>query len=130
MSIGARANHLVLVAERAGEVVLPQESVMSALEKIQATRQALETALVNEDWEAVTALDLDIRACLDGALADKTVDAQLLRENLEGLLVLYRQLVDVTSRARQSIASEMTQAKRGYEAAKVYNMARRASFMR
>jgi len=103
---------------------------MSALQKIELTRNALQDALANEDWETITALDLECRSCLDRILEEKGVDEQVLRENLEGLLVLYRQLVDATTSARQAIAAQMAQARQGYQAARVYQLAHKGALMR
>lgn len=103
---------------------------MNALQKIELTRSALQDALANEDWDNITALDLECRSCLDNILDDKSVDEHVLRESLEGLLALYRELVMATTSVRQSIAAQMAQARQGHQAARVYQMAHKGALMR
>lgn len=103
---------------------------MSALQNIEVTRHALENALADGDWEAITALDLECRTCIDRVLDDQDVDKQKLRSNLEALLLLYRRLIDVTSSARENLASQMSQARQGHNAATIYHLAQKASMMR
>jgi len=98
---------------------------MSALKKIEETRDALVDAMVAEDWQAIGTLDIECRACVESVLENSTeVDEALLRANLEDLLGVYRKLLEVTTGARQAIVNEMTQITHAHNAAKVYHLFR------
>ncbi|CAI8745158.1 flagellar protein FliT [Pseudomonas sp. IT-P171] len=96
---------------------------MSAtLERIEQTRDALLGALAGRDWETITELDLHCRVCVEDVLAEASVNEQGVRNSLEELLDVYRQLIDVASGERQAIVDEMTQIRQAKNAAKVYHL--------
>jgi flagellar protein FliT len=95
---------------------------MSALKRIEQTREALTHALAERDWEAIGKLDLACRACVDEVISDTPKDAIEVRSNLEELLGVYRQMINVASEERQAIADEMSQMQRAKNAAKVYHL--------
>jgi flagellar protein FliT len=98
---------------------------MSALQRIEQTRDALVDAMAAEDWQAIGALDIECRACVDSVLhSGVAVDEVQLRSNLEDLLGVYRKLLEVTTGARQAIVDEMTQVNQSHQAAKVYQLFR------
>lgn len=95
---------------------------MSALLKIQQTRSALVEAMEAEDWQAIGALDIECRVCVDSVLAEPVQDAEQLRTHLEDLLGVYRQLLTVTQGARQAVVDEIQQMNHAQHAAKVYHL--------
>jgi hypothetical protein len=96
---------------------------MSAmLERIEQTRDALLGALAGRDWETITELDLRCRVCVEDVLAEASANEQGVRNSLEELLDVYRQLIDVASGERQAIVDEMTQIRQAKNAAKVYHL--------
>lgn len=96
---------------------------MSAmLERIEQTRDALLGALAGRDWETITELDLRCRVCVEDVLAEASVNEQGVRNSLEELLDVYRQLIDVASGERQAIVDEMAQIRQAKNAAKVYHL--------
>jgi flagellar protein FliT len=97
---------------------------MSALQRIQQTRHALVDAMQAGDWEAIGELDIECRACVDSVLQEVPEDASQLRSHLEDLLEVYRQLLNVTRLARQSVVDEMSQFTQAQNAAKVYHLFR------
>ena len=62
------------------------------------------------------------RSCVDDVLSEAPVDEAALRENLEGLLVVYKQLLEVATGERQSIVDEMSQITQAKNASKVYHL--------
>ncbi|MOA68914.1 hypothetical protein D3C78_1967870 [compost metagenome] len=50
------------------------------------------------------------------------MDQTLLRGKLEGVLRVYRNLIDVTTGERQAIAEEMMQINQAKNASKVYHL--------
>lgn len=94
---------------------------MSAAQRIAQTREALVEALAERDWEAIGRLDLACRECIDTVTLETAANQPDLRDNLEELLSVYRQLIDVATGERQAIADEMTQLNKAKQASKMYD---------
>lgn len=94
----------------------------SELQRFEATQDALRDALAARDWEAIRTLDENCRTCIDDMLSAPSLDEALVKERLEGLLEVYRDLIDATIGERQAIADEMTQIKQAKNASKVYHL--------
>ncbi|MDM9590067.1 flagellar protein FliT [Pseudomonas asiatica] len=92
------------------------------LQQLDDTRDALITALAARDWEAITKLDVHCRACIDRMLGEGSVSGEIVREKLEGMLQLYRELIVVSTNERQAIAEEMMQINQAKNASKVYHL--------
>ena len=56
------------------------------LQRIEQTREGLVGALAERNWEAIGALDLACRSCMEDVLSEAAVDEAALRDNLEELL--------------------------------------------
>ncbi|WP_025132276.1 hypothetical protein [Pseudomonas sp. PH1b] len=96
---------------------------MSAvLQRIEETREALVGALAERNWQAIGELDLACRSCMEDVLGEAQVDEVALRDNLEELLGVYRQLLEVATGERQAIVDEMSQIQQAKNAAKVYHL--------
>ena len=93
-----------------------------ALQRIDDTRDALVSALTERDWEAIGRLDETCRECIDEVLSEAPLDEAALREKLESLLLVYKQLLDATMGERQAIVDEMSQINQAKNAAKVYHL--------
>jgi len=90
--------------------------------RIEQTRELLLGALANRDWDAVGELDLECRLRINDVLTEAQGQEADVRDSLEQLLDVYRQLIEVASGERQSIVDEMTQIRQAKNAAKVYHM--------
>ncbi len=90
--------------------------------QLEQTRSALQEALQRADWEAVGALDLQCRQAVDQALADPHAQPELLRERMQELLDLYRQLVQTCTGEQQRIAGELVNLNQAKKKAKVYQL--------
>lgn len=96
---------------------------MSAvLQRIEETREALVGALAERNWQAIGELDMACRSCMEDVLSEAQVDEVALRDNLEELLGVYRQLLEVATGERQAIVDEMSQITQAQNAAKVYHL--------
>ena len=93
-----------------------------ALRRIEETREALIGALEARDWEAIGELDTACRECVDEVLSEAPIDEEAVRNNLEGLLAVYKELLTVTMGERQAIVDEMSQIQQAQNAAKVYHL--------
>nr|WP_178117801.1 flagellar protein FliT [Pseudomonas sp. R5(2019)] len=94
------------------------------MQRIEQTRDALLDALHARDWQAISELDLACRECVEKVLDEQPVNEQQLRENLEELLNVYRQLIEITSGERQAAADEMSHLNHAQKATKVYHLFR------
>lgn len=95
---------------------------MSQLQRIQETRDALINALAERNWEAIGELDLACRQSVESVLDETPVDEAVLRENLEGLLVVYRMLLEAATGERQQLVDQMSQINQAKNASKVYHL--------
>lgn len=94
----------------------------STVEQLQNTSTALRDALAHQDWQAVGELDLQCRQAVDCAMADPHQQTDELRERMQELLDLYRELVSVCQAEQQRIAGELRQINQSKQSAKVYQM--------
>lgn len=94
----------------------------SSVQRLQATRQALCDALVNQDWSAIGELDLQCRVAVDVAMDDGFQDDEQLRSNLQQLLELYRELVGACQAEQRRLAGELRQLQQSHQGAKVYQL--------
>ena len=95
---------------------------MSQLQRIQETRDALINALAERNWEAIGELDLACRQSVESVLDEAPVDEAVLRENLEGLLMVYRMLLEAATGERQQLVDQMSQINQAKNASKVYHL--------
>ncbi len=95
---------------------------MSQLQRIQETRDALINALAEGNWEAIGELDLACRQSVESVLDEAPVDEAVLRENLEGLLMVYRMLLEAATGERQQLVDQMSQINQAKNASKVYHL--------
>ncbi|RKS16399.1 hypothetical protein BJ917_5424 [Pseudomonas sp. WPR_5_2] len=92
------------------------------LQRIEQARAGLVDALAERNWEAIGQLDLDCRSCMEDVMSESSVSEVELRDNLEELLGVYKQLLDAATGERQAIVDEMSQISQAQKAAKVYHL--------
>ncbi|KQQ57121.1 flagellar assembly protein FliT [Pseudomonas sp. Leaf127] len=95
---------------------------MSATQRIAQTREALVEALAERDWEAIGRLDQACRECMETVTVETSSSEPDLRDNLQELLSVYRQLIDVATGERQAVVEEMSQLQKAKQASKVYDL--------
>ena len=92
------------------------------LQRIADTREALVSALAERNWATIGELDLACRTCMEDVMGEAALDEVALRESIEELLHVYRELLEVAMGERQAIANEMSQITQARNAAKVYHL--------
>ena len=90
--------------------------------RIEQTRDLRLAALASRDWDDRGELDLECRLRINDVLTEAQGQEADVRDSLEQLLEVYRQLIEVASGERQSIVDEMTQIRQAKNAAKVYHL--------
>lgn len=94
----------------------------AAVLQLEETGSALRNALASSDWAAIGELDLQCRQAVEDALSDATADGALLRERMESLLALYREIVSACQREQQRIAGALIEVNQARQGAKVYQL--------
>ncbi|MBS7326823.1 MAG: flagellar protein FliT [Thiopseudomonas sp.] len=94
----------------------------STVLQLEQTQNALRDAMRRADWEAIGGLDQQCRQAVDQALTDPHTPVELLRDRMQQLLDLYRELVDACTGERQRIAGELVQINQSKKKAKVYQL--------
>ncbi|MBD9416514.1 flagellar protein FliT [Pseudomonas sp. PDM16] len=94
----------------------------SSVQLLETTGNALRDALSRRDWDAIGELDAQCRQAVDEAMVEAVRDEELLRDRLQALLDLYRELV-ITCQAEQNrVAAELVQLNQSQQGAKVYQL--------
>ena len=93
-----------------------------SVQRLEATGVALRQALSTQDWAAIGELDQQCRQAVDDAMLEASVDENILRERMQDLLALYRELVSVCQAEQQRLAGELIQLNQAKQGAKVYQL--------
>lgn len=94
----------------------------TTVQRLQETGSALRNALATQDWAAIGELDMQCRQAVDEAMVEAVPDEAMLRERMQELLDLYRELVSVCQDEQRRLASEMLQLNQSQQGAKVYQL--------
>lgn len=94
----------------------------SSVQRLQETGSALRTALATQDWVAIGKLDLQCRQAVDAAMVEPARDEDMLRERMQELLDLYREMVSLCQQEQQRVAHELVQLNQSQQGAKVYQL--------
>ncbi|WP_220813412.1 flagellar protein FliT [Pseudomonas paralcaligenes] len=94
----------------------------SSVQLLEATGNALRDALSRRDWSAIGELDVQCRQAVDEAMVEAVRDEDLLRDRMQTLLDLYRELVTTCQAEQRRLASELVQLNQSQQGAKVYQL--------
>lgn len=94
----------------------------SSVQLLEATGNALRAALVRRDWAVIGELDAQCRQAVEEAMAEAVPDEELLRQRMQELLDLYRELVTTCQAEQRRLASELVQLNQSQQGAKVYQL--------
>jgi flagellar protein FliT len=94
----------------------------SSVQLLEATGTALRDALARRDWAAIGELDGQCRQAVDEAMAEAVRDEDVLRERMQELLDLYRELVLTCQTEQRRLAGELVQLNQSQQGAKVYQL--------
>lgn len=93
-----------------------------SVQLLEATGTALRDALVAKDWTSIGELDLQCRQAVDEAMVETGRDEVELRQRMQTLVDLYRELVLVCQSEQQRLAQELVQLNQSQQGAKVYQL--------
>ncbi|GAB6389737.1 flagellar protein FliT [Stutzerimonas marianensis] len=94
----------------------------AAVKRLEETGSALRDALVQQDWAAISVLDLQCRQVVEAAMKEPRLDDPAIRERMQELVELYRELVSTCQAEQKRIASELIQLNQSQNGAKVYKL--------
>lgn len=95
---------------------------MNSVQFLASTGSELREALGRQDWTRIAELDGQCRQAVEQAMLEVSDDESILREHLQGLLDLYKELVTVCQQEQARLAEEMVSSQRGKQGAKVYQL--------
>jgi len=99
------------------------ESIMNAsVKRLEETGSALRDALAQQDWAAISMLDRECRQAVEEAMQQPSRDEAVIRQRLQELLGLYRELVTTCQTEQRRIAGELLQLNQSQQGAKVYRL--------
>ena len=93
----------------------------SSGQRLEETGCALRDALLRQDWVAIGKLDLQCRQAVDAAMHEGGDEARL-RDSMQELLLLYRELVTLCTAERKRLGDELVQINQARQGAKVYQL--------
>ena len=94
----------------------------ASVKRLEETGSALRAALRQQDWTAISVLDIQCREVVEAAMNEPSRDEAVMREQMQELLSLYRDLVAICQTEQQRIAGELTQLNQSQQGAKVYQL--------
>lgn len=94
----------------------------ASVKRLEETGSALRDALSQQDWAAISMLDRECRNAVDDVMKDLERDNVVLRQRLQELLELYREMVSTCQVEQRRIACELRQLNQSQQGAKVYQL--------
>ncbi|MBA1277402.1 MULTISPECIES: flagellar protein FliT [Pseudomonadaceae] len=94
----------------------------AAVKRLEETGNALRDAMVQQDWTAISVLDLQCRQVVEAAMNEAREDEPAIRQRLEELVSLYRELVTTCQTEQRRVADELIQLNQSAHGAKVYKL--------
>ncbi len=94
----------------------------ASVKRLEETGSALRNALSQQDWAAISMLDRECRNAVDAVMKDSERDSVVLRQRLQELLELYREMVSTCQVEQRRIAGELRQLNQSQQGAKVYQL--------
>lgn len=94
----------------------------ASAKRLEETGSALREALVQQDWTAISVLDLECREVVEAAMSEPKRDEAAMRQRMQELLGLYRELLDCCQAEQRRASGELIQVNQSQRSAKVYQL--------
>ncbi|KJH80953.1 flagellar protein FliT [Pseudomonas sp. KSR10] len=94
----------------------------AAVKRLEETRSALRDAMAQQDWTAISVLDLQCRQVVEAAMVEPREDEPALRQRLQELVNLYQELVVTCQTEQRRVADELLQLNQSQRNANVYKL--------
>jgi len=96
--------------------------MIASAQRLEEAGNALREAMVQQDWTAISVLDLQCRQVVEAAMNEPRRNELVVREQMRELLGLYRELLDTCQAERQRVSGELIQIKQKHHNANVYKL--------
>lgn len=94
----------------------------SSVQVLEDAGRSLQVALANQDWESIAVIDLQCREAVEAVAVGNSGNEPQLKEKMQSLLDIYKELIDACRSERRRLADEILQARKSCEGAKIYQM--------
>ncbi|MCQ4312635.1 flagellar protein FliT [Stutzerimonas sp. VN223-3] len=94
----------------------------ASVKRLEETGSALRDAMVQQDWTAISVLDLQCRQVVEAAMNEPRQDEPAIRQRLQELVNLYRELVTTCQAEQRRVADELIQLNQSQQGAKLYKL--------
>lgn len=95
---------------------------MNAAKRLEETGSALREAMTQQDWTAISVLDLECRQVVDAAMDEPHRDEAAIRLRMQELVGLYRELLAICRAEQQRVGGELIQINQSQQGAKIYKL--------
>ena len=94
----------------------------ASAKRLEETGSALREAMVQQDWTAISVLDLECRQVVEAAMSEPRRDEAVMRQRMQELLGLYRELLDTYQAEQRRVSGELIQINQSQRTAKIYQL--------
>ncbi|MCQ4256717.1 flagellar protein FliT [Stutzerimonas stutzeri] len=94
----------------------------AAVKRLEETGTALRDAMAQQDWTAISVLDLQCRQVVEAAMVEPRDDDSTIRQRLQDLVALYQELVAACQAEKRRVADELIQLNQSQQGANIYKL--------
>lgn len=94
----------------------------AAVKRLEETGNALRDAMTQQDWTAISVLDLQCRQVIEAAMVEPREDDSTIRQRLQDLVTLYQELVEACQAEKRRVADELIQLNQSQQGANIYKL--------
>jgi len=94
----------------------------AAVKRLEETGNALRDAMEQQDWTAISVLDMQCRQVVEAVMIEPREDESAIRQRLQELVNLYRELVTACQTEKRRVADELIQLNQSQQGANVYKI--------
>ncbi|MCQ2031151.1 flagellar protein FliT [Stutzerimonas zhaodongensis] len=94
----------------------------AAVKRLEETGNALRDAMAQQDWTAISVLDVQCRQVVEAAMVEAREDDSTIRQRLQDLVNLYQELVAACQAEKRRVADELIQLNQSQQGANIYKL--------
>lgn len=94
----------------------------ASAKRLEETGSALREAMVQQDWTAISVLDLECQQLVEATMSEPRRNEDVVRLQMQILLSLYRELLERCQAERRRVSGELIQINQMRHSAKVYKL--------
>lgn len=94
----------------------------ASVKRLEETGNALRDAMLQRDWTAISVLDSQCRQVVEAAMSEPRKDESAIRQHLQELTLIYRDLVGACQAEQKRVTGELIQLNQAQQGAKLYKL--------